>query len=298
MTPNSNILKPFLTTYTRLVDQYLDNIFAGTASAGKLLEAMRYSLLNGGKRIRPLLLLATIDATGGDPKSGLPAAAAVEMIHAYSLIHDDLPAMDDDDLRRGKPTCHIIFGEANAILAGDALQTMAFEILANTESYTPAQRLQLIRLLAKASGTAGMVAGQAIDLSVVGKEVDLDFLRSMHRLKTGALLEASILMGAACNQTKDNNVLTALRQYAQATGLAFQIRDDIMDVEGDTVTLGKTQGKDAASNKPTYTSLLGLSGAKAKAEELHTAAIAALTRVSLQNSILSEFATMIIVRNS
>lgn len=296
MTPDAS-LTAFFNAYTGVFNQYLETTVAGLTAADNLAEAIRYSLLNGGKRMRPMLLLATIEATGGDARTGLAAAAAIEMIHCYSLIHDDLPAMDNDQLRRGKPTCHIVYGEASAILAGDGLQAMAFELLSEAASYSPAQRTELIRILAKASGPSGMVGGQAIDLGAVGHSLDLTSLQHMHRLKTGALLEASVIMGAICNDIQEQAVTSGLRSYAEAAGLAFQIRDDIMDVEGETNTLGKTQGKDAADNKPTYTSLLGIDKAKEKTKELYDNCQQALTSVGLQESILSSFASFIVTRN-
>jgi len=296
MTADISQLDRFLAEYTLLIDRSLEASLEDLPAAGQLLPAMRYSLLNGGKRLRPLLLLATITTTGGNPAQGLAAAAAVEMVHSYSLIHDDLPAMDDDDLRRGQPTCHIVFGEAVAILAGDGLLTRAFEVLAEAKDYDTGQRLRLIQILAKASGALGMVAGQAVDLAAVGQDLELQSLQQMHLLKTGALLEASILMGATCNHIQDPHQLTALRQYARAIGLAFQVQDDIMDVESDTATLGKTQGKDAANNKPTYTSLLGMKAAKNKAKQLHNTAMKALSSANLEHSLLADLATHIVTR--
>lgn len=298
MTADSSRLQDFIAEHSRLVNQFMEQSLANIPAAGSLVDTMRYALLSGGKRIRPLLLMATIEATGGNPRVGLAAAAALEMVHCYSLIHDDLPAMDNDSLRRGQPTSHIVYGEANAILAGDGLQALAFDLIAREASYSPEQRLHLIKLLAKASGAEGMVAGQAIDLSVVGQALDSDSLEHMHLLKTGALLEASVLMGAICNQLSDEKLLAALRAYAQAVGLAFQVRDDIMDVQSDTLTLGKTQGKDAAHNKPTFISLMGLEGARKKAAQLHSKAINALNSGSLSHTILSDLSAYIVARNS
>jgi farnesyl diphosphate synthase len=241
----------------------------------QLHEAMRYAVLNGGKRVRATLVYATGEAVGADPALLDAPACAVELIHAYSLVHDDLPAMDDDDLRRGKPTCHRVFGEANALLAGDALQSFAFQVL--TDGCPDAQRgLEMVATLARASGSLGMAGGQAIDLAAVGRDLSLDELENMHRHKTGALIRASVRLGALCGVAVDTRQLEQLDAYAACIGLAFQVRDDILDVEADTETLGKTQGADIALNKPTYPSLLGLEAAKQKAEELHERAISEL----------------------
>lgn len=250
---------------------------AGTAP-GQLHAAMRYAALSGGKRIRPLLVYATGRAAGVDEAALDGAAAAVEIIHAYSLIHDDLPAMDDDDLRRGQPTCHRAFDEATAILAGDALQALAFHILASDPalSVAPATRLAMIDTLAVASGSRGMAGGQAIDLAAVGHELSLAELENMHIHKTGALIRASVHMAALCAESLDEAARDQLGRYAACIGLAFQIRDDILDIEGDTQTLGKTQGADIARNKPTFPGLLGLDAAKAHARGLYEEALAAL----------------------
>lgn len=262
-----------------------------------LADAMAYSLFNGGKRVRPFLVQATAHALGIDDVRVDIAMAAIEMVHSYSLVHDDLPAMDDDDLRRGQPTCHIKFNEATAILAGDALLTGAFEILADMPAdFSIAQRLQLIRLLSQGSGASGMVAGQAIDLASVGKEVDLAHLERMHAHKTGALIRISVLMGAYCGNP-DEETLKHLTTYANAIGLAFQVQDDILDIESDTATLGKQQGADVALNKPTYPALLGLEGAKEKAKQLHKQALEALKNLSGDTSALAQLADYIITRD-
>ena len=241
----------------------------------QLHESMRYAVLNGGKRVRATLVYAAGEAVGADGALLDGPACAVELIHAYSLVHDDLPAMDDDDLRRGKPTCHRAFGEANALLAGDALQSFAFQILA--DSATDAQRaVAMVATLAQASGSLGMAGGQAIDLAAVGRDLGLDELEHMHRHKTGALIRASVRLGALCGEDVSGEQLEQLDAYAACIGLAFQVRDDILDVEADTETLGKAQGADIALNKPTYPSLLGLASAKQKAEELHERAISKL----------------------
>lgn len=244
--------------------------------ASRLHKAMAYSLFNGGKRVRPVLVYAAAHAMGCPQDVADAPAMAVELIHAYSLVHDDLPAMDDDDLRRGKPTCHIAFDEATAILAGDALQAEAFQVLINATGLKPEQKIDQLNLLAQGSGALGMAAGQAIDLAAVGKQVDLAYLENMHNHKTGALIKASVLMGASCHADISPAQLSALADYATAIGLAFQVQDDILDVTADTATLGKTQGADAAHNKPTYVSLLGLDGARDKARELHKQALTAL----------------------
>lgn len=268
----------------------------------QLAKAMNYGLLNGGKRLRPFLAYATAEAMGGEWAQADAAATAVEMIHSYSLVHDDLPAMDDDDLRRGKPTCHVAFDEPTAILAGDGLLTAAFEVLTATTMFaanvSATQRLQLIRVLASASGGAGMVAGQCIDLGNVGKQLTLAELENMHRHKTGALICAAVEMGAySVVENLPADIEQALRTYAEAIGLAFQVQDDILDIESDTQTLGKTQGADQALNKPTYPALLGLEGAKAKARELVAEAQAALTVLPGDSSTLSALAVYIIERD-
>lgn len=262
-------------------------------------DAMRYAVLDGGKRLRPLLVLAAAEAVGGHADAALRAACAAELIHAYSLVHDDLPCMDNDVLRRGKPTVHVKFGEADALLAGDALQALAFELLTPEEaSFTPAVQARLCRLLARAAGSEGMAGGQAIDLASVGVALDEDSLRRMHRLKTGALLQGSVEMGAACAEHVAAAALAALRDYGAALGLAFQIVDDILDVTADSQTLGKTAGKDAASDKPTYVSLLGLDGARAEAAQLHREALAALERSGLAHiGALRALASMVVERD-
>lgn len=268
-----------------------------TAKATRLLEAMKYSLLNGGKRVRPLLAYASADAVAANPMHANYAALAIEMVHAYSLVHDDLPAMDDDDLRRGQPTCHIAFDEACAILAGDALQTQAFSLLSQPISgMNPQQQLKMIQTLSLASGVYGMAGGQSLDLEAVDKEVDLAYLETMHNHKTGALIEASVLMGAYCQADITQEQTQCLREYAKAIGLAFQVQDDILDVISDTSTLGKPQGADIALNKPTYVSLLGLDGAKDKAQQLHNSAIQAIAPLGDHAQALRQIANYIIHR--
>lgn len=262
-----------------------------------LKPAMRYSLTNGGKRIRPLLVYASARAIAPHHSDSLDCiGAALEAIHAYSLVHDDLPAMDDDELRRGKPTTHIAFDEATAILAGDALQTLAFELL--TEAPLTADlRIQLIKRLAQASGARGMVLGQAIDIQAVNQTLTLAELENMHRLKTGALIDTAVQMGALAAGANDAQ-LAALARYAQAIGLAFQVQDDILDVISDTETLGKQQGADCTHNKPTYVSLLGLPGAQDKAQELYNSALEALAGFDQAADSLRELAAYIVQRRT
>ena len=244
--------------------------------------AMRYGVLDGGKRLRPLLVLAACEAVAGSVPAALRAAVAVELIHAYSLVHDDMPCMDNDVLRRGKPTVHVKYGEAQAMLAGDAMQALAFEVLTPDEeaAMPPALQARLCGLLARSAGHAGMAGGQAIDLASIGRALDEDALRDMHRRKTGALLQASVQMGAACGPCSAQ-AWQALGDYGAAIGLAFQVVDDILDVTQASETLGKTAGKDQDHNKPTYVSLLGLQAARQHAEELRQQAHAALGRSGL-----------------
>jgi len=265
----------------------------------RLSDAMRYAVLDGGKRLRPLLVLAACEAVRGNSEAALRAACAVELIHAYSLVHDDMPCMDNDVLRRGKPTVHVKFGEAGALLAGDALQALAFELLAPEGDAVPTVvQARLCRLLARAAGHEGMAGGQAIDLASVGLALDEDALRRMHRMKTGALLQGSVEMGAVCGAPTPA-VLDALRGYGAALGLAFQVVDDILDVTQDSATLGKTAGKDAAHDKPTYVSLLGLEPSRAYAEALLAQALAALDASGLQNTdALRALAKMVVQRSS
>ncbi|MBI5276201.1 MAG: polyprenyl synthetase family protein [Burkholderiales bacterium] len=280
------------------VEQALSQWVPADAPAG-LGEAMRYAVLDGGKRLRPLLALAAAESVGGHEEAALRAACAVELIHAYSLVHDDMPCMDDDVLRRGKPTVHVKFGEAQALLAGDALQALAFELLAPAgSSIPPAVQATLTRLLARAAGHAGMAGGQAIDLASVGRKLDEQSLRRMHRLKTGALLQASVMMGAAC-AAPGEAVESALADYAWAVGLAFQVVDDILDVTADSATLGKTAGKDAANDKPTYVSVLGLERSREHARELLQQALDALSRSALADvQALAALARMVVNRDN
>jgi geranylgeranyl diphosphate synthase type II len=257
------------------LDRYLP---AESATPVRLHQAMRYATLGPGKRIRPVLCYTAGEAVGASAEELDAPAAALELIHAYSLIHDDLPAMDDDDLRRGRPTTHRAFDEATAILAGDALQVLAFEILATDRALTPdpAARLEIIRILAVASGTAGMAGGQALDLAAIGHRLDLDEVEQMHRRKTGALIEASVLMAAAARPQLATARRAALGRYGRALGLAFQIVDDLLDVIGDQDMVGKPVRADAAADKPTYPAVAGIAAAQARAIELRDEALAAL----------------------
>lgn len=277
-------------------DATLSQWLETTDSDPRLLEAMRYSTLNGGKRLRPVLVYAACNALGGDDERADAAASAVECIHAYSLIHDDLPAMDDDDLRRGQPTCHKAFDDATAILAGDALQALAFEILASDRNQSADARIEMLRILAQASGAHGMVGGQAVDIAAEGCQLNLEQLQRMHSLKTGALINAAVLLGGLASGQADDDTLGALEQYATAIGLAFQVQDDILDIESSTEELGKTQGADLARGKSTYPALLGLDGAKQQAAELHQQAIAALAPLGERASYLQQIADYIIQR--
>ena len=261
-------------------------------------EAMRYGVLEGGKRLRALLVLAAAKAVHGEREAALRAACAVELIHAYSLVHDDLPCMDNDVLRRGKPTVHVRFGVAQAMLAGDAMQALAFEVLTPDTGVSPALQARLCALLARAAGAAGMAGGQAIDLASIGLPLDEHALSDMHRRKTGALLQASVLMGAACGATTPAR-WKALADFGEAVGLAFQVVDDILDVTQASSTLGKTAGKDLHSNKPTYVSILGLEEARHRARALREAASAALQASGLDDVLgLHALADRVVDRES
>lgn len=268
----NNNIKAQIETWRLRAEKSLDKwLPAENINPTVLHQAMRYSVLSGGKRIRPILVYASGYAVGADEMALDAPASAIEFIHAYSLIHDDLPAMDNDDLRRGKPTCHKAFNEAQAILAGDALQSLAFHTIAHglPENVPARQKLDIVDTLAVSSGSRGMAGGQAIDLASVGKSLNIAELEDMHVHKTGALIRASVKMGALCQPDIDKALLKKLDHYAKCIGLAFQIQDDILDVTSDTETLGKTQGADIALNKPTYPALLGLDGAREMAAELH-----------------------------
>lgn len=267
----------YLSHYQRRGTAALERHFAALEPVSPaLLKAMHYSLFGNGKRIRPILAYASAEALGHAGPATDAVACAVECIHAYSLIHDDLPAMDDDDLRRGLPTCHVAFDEATAILAGDALQSFAFQILSEVEGPSPSTVVALLRQLAIAAGSGGMVAGQAMDLGAVAQQLSLADLETMHGFKTGALIRASVSMAAVATEAASGDQLAALERYAHCVGLAFQVQDDILDVAGTTAVMGKQQGADALRDKPTYVSLLGLEEAKRKARELHEASLAAL----------------------
>lgn len=282
------------------VEQALSDWVPAEAPAG-LGAAMRYAVLDGGKRLRPLLVLAACEAVAGtdNNEAALRSACAVELIHAYSLVHDDMPCMDNDVLRRGKPTVHVAYGEAMALLAGDALQALAFELLTPPGDTVPlAVQARLCRLLALAAGFNGMAGGQAIDLASVGIALSEEQLVTMHRLKTGALLQGSVVMGAVCGGA-DNATRDALAAYGAAIGLAFQVVDDILDVTADSATLGKTAGKDAACDKPTYVSVLGLAQAQAYARQLRQQALDALDAGGLQHATaLRALADMVVDRVS
>jgi farnesyl diphosphate synthase len=282
----------------RSVERALEDWVPTGAPAG-LGEAMRYGVLDGGKRLRPLLVLAASEAVHGHAQAALRAAVAVELIHAYSLVHDDMPCMDNDVLRRGKPTVHVRYGQAQAMLAGDAMQALAFEVLTpDGDAVPPALQARLCALLARSAGHAGMAGGQAIDLASIGVTLDEARLRDMHRRKTGALLQASVLMGAACGATSAR-AWQALSDYGAAIGLAFQVVDDILDVTQASETLGKTAGKDEHQNKPTYVSLMGLDAARRHALELRDQAHAALAQSGMSDAArLALLADKVVERDS
>ena len=279
------------------IDQALDNALGTHLGDSKLLDAARYSVLRGGKRLRPALVYAAADAAGASPDAADAAAIAVELLHAYSLIHDDLPAMDDDALRRGQPTTHIAFDEATAILAGDALQALAFSILGEADSRTDQMRVKQLNLLGEAVGFRGMALGQAIDLESEGKALSLDALKAMHAKKTGALITASVLMGATCGNPSDDD-WDALTQAGQAIGLAFQIQDDILDEVAPTETLGKTQGRDQMLGKSTFPGLLGLEASEQEAYALVEIAQEALARVAGDTTMLEQLARLSVERTN
>ncbi len=273
-----------------------DNSHLSQTTSNRLVEAMRYSCLNGGKRMRALLVYATGEALGVDLDQLDAPACAVEMIHAYSLVHDDMPIMDNDDLRRGQPTCHKKYDDATALLVGDALQSLAFETLCENNLATD-QLCQMVKTLAQQSGVLGMAGGQAIDLESVGKTLTLDTLQSMHQLKTGALICASVRLGALAFPQIDNAILAKLDKYAQCIGLAFQVQDDVLDLIADTDTLGKTQGADLALNKPTYPALMGLAVAQQKAIDLRDEALAQLDDLPFNTQALAALASFVVQRS-
>jgi farnesyl diphosphate synthase len=291
LNPNSE-LGPALQALILRAEQALDrSLPPAEQSPADLHRAMRYAVLGGGKRLRPLLVYAAAHALGEDGPQLDAAACAVELIHAYSLVHDDLPAMDDDALRRGRPTCHIVFGEAMAILAGDALQALAFEILADDTSRQTdtATGMAMLRTLGRACGAEGMAGGQALDLAAVGHPLTLGELEHMHACKTGALIRASVQLGALAAGA-DGDTLQALDRYAHAVGLAFQVRDDVLDVEGESAVIGKTAGKDAAAAKPTFPSIIGLDASRARLAELTDTALAAIAPLGARATLLEELA--------
>lgn len=286
--------------WMRNVQSTMEETLSSLLPKGKLFssslhESMRYAVLDGGKRIRPLLVFATGNLFDAEMSTLARAAAAVEMIHAYSLVHDDMPCMDNDVLRRGKPTVHVEFGEATALLAGDALQAQAFVVLSNQQC-DPVLTVEMMRLLSHAAGAEGMCGGQAIDLASVGKSLTVNELENMHRLKTGALLTASVLLGACCSKIPAEQEKNALNAYAKAIGLAFQVVDDILDVTADSADLGKTAGKDSADNKPTYVSLLGLEESRQLAEKLRNDAYAALSIFDEKADYLRQLADLVVRR--
>ena len=280
------------------VESALEHYLPGTEIApAKLHEAMRYAVLGGGKRVRPLLCHAAGELTGASAPALDAASAALEMIHVYSLVHDDMPAMDDDALRRGKPTVHVQYDEATALLVGDALQSQAFVALtADNNGLSAAQQAALTRELALASGSVGMAGGQAIDLESVGRKLSRPELETMHRKKTGALLRAAVRMGALCGDTPDTAAMSALDAYSAAVGLAFQVVDDILDVTADSATLGKTAGKDAKDDKPTYVSIIGLDASRELAAQLGRDAHAALAPFGRRAARLGELADLVVNR--
>ena len=291
-------LADWLSDVQQQVELQLDEVLPPvTLAPATLHEAMRYAVLEGGKRVRPLLVFAAGGLGAATPQSLAKAACAVELIHAYSLVHDDMPPMDNDVLRRGKPTVHVAYGEASALLVGDALQSLAFEVLADSGA-SDHLVVRMLKVLGVASGSRGMAGGQAIDLQSVGVALQRDELEQMHRLKTGALLAASVELGALCAGVTDNRALTALAEYSKAVGLAFQVVDDILDVEVDSAALGKTAGKDAAANKPTYVSLLGLDASRILAEQLRQGAHEALEQFGQSATRLLQLADFIVLRRS
>jgi len=286
-----------INNYRDLVNNQLEICLpVADGPADNLFEAMRYSIFNGGKRVRPLLCFAAADAVAEANEGTAIVAASIEMIHAYSLIHDDLPAMDNDNLRRGKATCHIQFGEATAILAGDALQSLAFETLCKLDDVSPEIVVELVRLLSANSGCSGMAKGQAIDLAATGQSLSIEQLKFMHGQKTGALIEASVLMGSLATGRATPDQLLLLSEFSKAIGLAFQIQDDILDVESSTDQLGKQQGSDFNNHKATYTSLLGLDEARKQTAELYAKSINCLDTFGARAEPLRYIASFIINR--
>ncbi len=294
--PESDINR-LLTPCRNRLEIYLDQILPGSDSVPERLhEALRYSTLNAGKRLRASLVYLTGEMLGASPATLDAPAAAIELIHAYSLVHDDLPCMDDDDLRRGKPSCHKAYDEATAMLVGDALQSLAFELLASVESSNPATCSSIVRTLAKAAGSQGMAGGQALDLAAEGILPELDSLKQIHAMKTAALIEAAVLLGAQTAGETDRRHLQYLSEYGLALGLGFQIQDDILDIVSDTETLGKQTGADEVNNKATYPGLMGLSAARKAAEETYQQASSALNRLPFDTQSLQMLADYAINR--
>ena len=299
MLDNTHFLNKIKEIQNRVENNLQTYLASSAEPPNKLHSAMRYACLGGGKRVRPLLVYATGEALGIDQSELDYLAAAVECIHVYSLVHDDLPSMDNDDLRRGRPTCHIEFDEATALLVGDGLQTLAFELLADNPSrLEPEKKLLMIKALARASGSRGMVGGQAIDLESVGHTLSREALEVMHSLKTGALIRASVELATLGSNELSSVQRDSLLKYAECIGLAFQVRDDILDIEGDTQTLGKTQGSDIDKNKPTYPALLGLEGAKKIAQELHLQALECLSSLDNKADTLRALSGYIVDRQN
>lgn len=288
----------WIAAHQQRFEHVLDQILPSSEIAPEQLHrAMRYSVMDGGKRVRPLLVFATAELAGASLGCANFAAAAVELIHAYSLVHDDMPCMDDDVLRRGKPTCHVEFDEATALLVGDALQSLAFQLLSESSLTTdPARQLKMVKLLAVASGSRGMAGGQAFDLASVGKPLELAELEFMHIHKTGALIRAAIVLGAYCSDSFTEAEIDRLDHFGKCIGLAFQVVDDVLDAEADTATLGKTAGKDAENDKPTYVTLLGVAAAKKMAVELHEEALHSLATFGESARRLRELADFIVMR--
>jgi len=296
---SKHVFQSRLETYQKRVDAALDKYLpTEDPPEHNLAEAIRYSVIGGGKRIRPAMVYAAGEAMGVSTDLLDIPACAVEMIHAYSLIHDDLPAMDDDDLRRGRPTCHKAFDEATAMLAGDALQALAYEILAkdNHVELTPEHRIEMLSLLTEASGAHGMAGGQAVDLASVGKQLTLEQLEHMHQLKTGALIRASILLGGMCKQDVSKEEIDMLSEYALCIGLSFQIQDDILDVVSDTETLGKPQGSDEKQEKPTFPAIIGLEESRHRAIAQHELALKILEPLDKKADSLRQLSAYIVER--
>ena len=300
----SHVAQPEFASWMRAIQARVEQALAASlppehAEPARLHQAMRYAVLGGGKRVRPLLAFAAGELTGAPVHAVEQVAVAIELVHAYSLVHDDMPCMDDDVLRRGRPTCHVQFDEATAMLAGDALQSEAMTVIVGAPlCCDPQKNAELLQLFAEACGSRGMAGGQAIDLAAVGQPMTLAELERMHGMKTGALIRAAILMGAGCGTPLEATLQAELSRYAEIIGLAFQVVDDILDVEGSSSDLGKTAGKDALQNKPTFVSILGLDAAKAKLRQLHDEALAAMAPAGDRARRLNEMTDFIILRRN